>query len=81
MPISEDEYRVPKFARFSERYPLGEDKKAKFTDTVVNPKVFQGRSNSVDGTGWKQPGYNPNHNSVTVERVNLSSDNQTFKKY
>lgn len=81
MPISEDEFRTPKFSRLKDRYPLSYDKKARFTDTIVNPKVYHGRSNSTDGTGWKQPGYNPNHNSVTVERVNLNAENPTFKKY
>lgn len=81
MPISESELREPKFIKYQDRYPLSYDKNARYTDTIVSPRVFVGRSNSVDGTGWKQPGYNPSHNSTTIERVNLISENPSFKKY
>lgn len=81
MPISEDEFRIPKFSSFSERYPLSANKKDKFTSTMVNPKVLQSRSNSNDGSGWKQPGYNPSHNSTTTEHVNLTAESPTFRKY
>ncbi len=81
MPISEDAYRTPKFFKHSDRYPLSDNKKDKFTGTVVNPKVTQGRANSEDGSGWRQPGYNPSHNSTTPERINLTTENLTLKKY
>lgn len=78
MPVSEDEFRNPRFIKYQDRYPLSYNKKAKFTDTIVNPKVYQGRAN---GGGWKPPGYNPNHNSATPETVNLTTENPTFKSY
>jgi len=79
MPISENEYREPKFIKFRERYPMTYDKNARFTDTVVNPRVFVGRS--VGGATWKTPGYNPKHNSTTTERVSLTNDGASFKPY
>lgn len=79
MPISEEEFRLPKLTRYQERYPMSYNKNDRYTATVVNPKVFQGRSNSLDGSGWKQPGYNPNHNSVSIERINLTTESLTFK--
>lgn len=81
MPVSEDEYREPRFIKIPDRYPMTYDKTARYTDTVVNPKLFQGRANSTDGSGWKPPGYNPRHQSTTVERVNLTIDSPTFKPY
>jgi hypothetical protein len=81
MPISESELREPRFVKLRDRYPMTYDKKARYTDTIVNPNVAIGRSVSVDGTGWKAPGYNPNHNSTKVEKVNLTSESPTFKPY
>jgi len=81
MPVGENEYREPRFVKYQERYPMSYDKNERYTATVVNPRVFTGRSNSIDGTGWKAPGYNPNHNSTTVERVNLTTDSPTFRAY
>lgn len=81
MPISEDEIRNPRFIKYQDRYPLSYDKTERYTATVVNPKVFVGRSNSIDGTGWKLPGYNPHHNSINTERLNLSTDSPTLKPY
>lgn len=81
MPVSESDYREPQFIKYQERYPMTYDKNARYTDTVVNPRLPAGRSNSIDGTGWKVPGYNKNHNSTTVERVNLTTDSPTFRPY
>ena len=79
MPISENEYREPKLVKYQERYPMSYNKNDRYTDTVVNPKVLQARSNSIDGSGWKQPGYNPNHNSVTIEKINLTIESPILK--
>ena len=81
MPISENEYREPQLIKYQERYPISYNKNDRFLDTIVNPKVFVGRSHSVDGSGWKQPGYNPNHNSTSIERINLTTDNITLRPY
>ena len=81
MPISENEYRFPTLVKYKERYPMSYNKNDRYTATVVNPKIDQGRSNSLDGSGWKQPGYNPDHNSTSLERVNLTNDSPTFKPY
>jgi len=81
MPISESEFREPKFTRYQERYPMTYNKNERYTATVVNPKILQARVNSIDGSGWKLPGYNPNHNSISVERVNLTTESPTFRPY
>jgi len=81
MPISENEYREPKLAKYQERYPISYNKNDRYTATVVNPKILQSRSNSIDGSGWKQPGYNPSHNSVTIEKINLTTESPTLKPY
>ena len=81
MPISENEYREPKLVKYQERYPISYDKNDRYISTVVNPKILQSRANSVDGSGWKQPGYNPSNNSVTTEKINLMTENPTLKPY
>jgi hypothetical protein len=81
MPISESEFREPKLTKYKERYPMSYDKNQRYTDTIVNPMVDQARSNSVDGSGWKSPGYNPSHNSTRLERVNLTVSDPSYKPY
>lgn len=81
MPVSENEYREPRFIKYQERYPISYDKNERYTATLTNARVPAARANSVDGSGWKQPGYNPNHNSTTIERVNLTTDSPTFRPY
>ncbi len=81
MPISENEYRLPTLIKYQERYPMTYDKNARYTDTVVNPKIPQSRANSIDGSGWKQAGYNPNSNSTTIENINLTTDSPTLRPY
>jgi len=81
MPIPESAFREPAFTKYKERYPISYDKNQRYMDTVVNPRVDVARSNSVDGSGWKQPGYNPNHNSTRVEKVNLTAESPQFKPY
>jgi len=81
MPISEDAFRKPTFTKYKERYPLSYDKNQRYTDTIVNPMVNQIRANSSDGSGWRQPGYNPNHNSTRTETVTLTTESPQFKPY
>ena len=81
MPISESEYREPQFSKYQERYPMSYSKTDRFLDTIVNPKCFEGRSNSIGALGWKQQGYNPKHNSITIEKINITNDNITLKPY
>lgn len=81
MPISESAFREPSLSKYKERYPMSYDKNQRYTDTIVNPKIDVARSNSIDGSGWKQPGYNPNHNSTKVERLNITTDSPSLKPY
>lgn len=81
MPVSENEYREPQFVKYQERYPISYNKNDRYLDTVVNPRVFEGRSHGGARTEWKAPGYNPNHNSTTLERVNLTTDSPSFRPY
>lgn len=75
MPIDISEFAEPKFTRMRTRYPLSEDKKDRFlpyTDMIRN---YRGDA------GFKQGGYNPNHNSSSVEKINLTSEEFTLKPY
>jgi len=74
MTISINEFRNPKFQRYRTRYPLSENKKDRFYKFETNPRSFR-------GADFKQAGYNANHNSTRVERVNLKSDDYTLKPY
>jgi hypothetical protein len=79
MPLSLDDFRNPKWTKLEKRYPMSYDEKDKYNE--VNPKHEAKRYPGDEGRegGWKQAGYNPNHNSTTVERIVVRSDNIQLK--
>lgn len=81
MPISMEEFSVPKWIRHQERYPLSYDKEDRFNE--VNPRHPANRYQGDEGRegGWKQAGYNPNHQSTRVEQIRVRSDDITLKPY
>lgn len=81
MPISIEEFSEPKFIRYQERYPLSYDKMDRFNE--VNPRHLASRYPGDEGRegGWKQAGYNPNHQSTTVERIMVRSDDVALRPY
>lgn len=79
MPISMDAYAKPSFIKYDIRYPLVADKTARFN--TICPRDNMARYNGDSDTGWKQPGYNPNHNSTRAERINLLVDEVVIKPY
>lgn len=79
MPVSIDAYAKPSWVKHDVRYPLIPDKEARFN--TICPRDTMARYNGDSDTGWKQSGYNPNHNSTRVERINLKTDNITLKPY
>ena len=81
MPISIEEYKTPRLFRLEDRYPMSYDKEDRFNE--VNPRHFAGRYQGSEGRegGWKQAGYNPNHQSTTLERIMVRSDDITLKPY
>lgn len=81
MPISIEEYATPKFFRQQERYPMSYNKEDRFNE--INPRHNADRYPGDEGRdgGWKQAGYNPNHQSTRVERVRVRSDDITLKSY
>lgn len=81
MPISMEEFSVPKWIKYQERYPLSYDKTDRFNE--INPRHCVGRYPGDEGRegGWKQAGYNPNHQSTMVERIRVRSDDITLKPY
>lgn len=81
MPISMSEFATPKWTKLQDRYPMSYDKEDRFNE--VCPRHFPGRYQGDQGRegGWKQPGYNPNHNSTRVETIRVRSDSITIKPY
>ena len=79
MPLSEKDFREPYWIKYRERYPMSYDKKDRFN--TINPRTDMARYNGDRDTGWKQAGYNPNHQSTRVEKINLLSDTLTLKPY
>lgn len=75
MPVSMDEYRVPKWVPMT-----GVDKATMSRDNEERFYKFE-----TDVRGWKegflQPGYNPNHNSTKVENINIDRDSISLKGY
>lgn len=72
MPISIEDYREPKFIKYKTRYPLSEDSNDRFYKFETNPRSYRGGA-------FKQPGYNPKHNSTRVEQINVNSDGITIR--
>jgi hypothetical protein len=74
MPLSESDYREPAWIRHRVGYTIAgvHDRKARFMDFSQHPRSYRNGE-------FKQPGYNPNHQSVRVERSNLERDDLTFK--
>jgi hypothetical protein len=74
MPISIEEYSTPKWIRYREGYTVARqtNKRSIFINFSDYPRSYRGGD-------FPQPGYNPNHQSVRTERVNLYNDNITLK--
>lgn len=84
MPISISEYATPRFTKYRERYPWTLDKNYRYRNLTINPRHPAARYAGDDrGLGWRDPGYNPNHNSIRTETVNLNTDTteQSFLPY
>jgi len=81
MPIPIEDYASPAFFRYEERYPMSYDKEDRFNE--INPRHEVSRYRGDEGRegGWKQAGYNPNHQSTTLERIRIRSDDITLKPY
>ena len=79
MPIPIEDYATPRFIKMADRYPMSYDRLDKFNE--INPMHFVGRYRGTEGRdgGWKQAGYNPNHQSTTVYRIRVRSDQITIK--
>lgn len=80
MPISEAELREPKFVKMQERYPLDTNKNLRYLN-IVGLDTYTARSYSSDGSGWRQPGYSPSHNSITIEKIRLTTDKPSLRPY
>jgi len=75
MPIDIEEFKEPKLVRYKERYPMSENSKDRFMKFEDYPRSYRGV-----GVTFPQAGYNPNHQSTTVEKINLESDEYTLKQ-
>lgn len=76
MPIPIEAFREPKFIKHQTTYPLSYNKRDRFYKFETNPRSYRGADDTVN---FKQGGYNPNHQSTRVERVNLYVDEYTLK--
>lgn len=74
MPIDISQYREPKLVRDRVRYTMAgiPNQRARFINFELYPRSYRGGE-------FRQAGYNVNHQSVRVERVNLYSDDYTLK--
>ncbi len=81
MPIDISEYATPKLVKMQDRWPISYDKTDRYNETC--PRHFPGRYNGSEGRfgGWKQAGYNPNHQTTSIERVSIRTDNITLRPY
>ena len=77
MPVPIEAYARPELVKMKTRYGLfSEDKKDRFPDYENDYKrSWRGRD------GYKQGGYNVNHQSTRVEKINLKNDDISLKPY
>ena len=75
MTVSIDEYRLPKWvsAVNLDKATLSRDNNERFYKFDTDPRGWR--------DGFKQPGYNPNHNSARIESININSDTISLKGY
>lgn len=73
MPLSIEDFRVPKFIKAPETFPFGEDKKDKFYATTGDNHIRRYRNGS-----FPQQGYNPNANVIEPRDVNINKDEYTL---
>ena len=73
MPIPIEEFAIPRFVKIETRYPMSYDKRDRFNE--ICPRNNITRYGYGSRNGWKQAGYNPNHNSTVLERIDVRSDN------
>ena len=74
MPVPMSAYSKPYWIRYKEKYPMSYNKKDRYNEIEDKPRSYRGGD-------YKQAGYNPNHNSTRVERVNLKSESIQLKPY
>jgi hypothetical protein len=81
MPVSIEEYKEPTLFKMQERYPMSYDKTDRFNE--INPMLHAARHPGDQGRegGWKQGGYNPNHQTTSIERINVRADEITLRPY
>lgn len=81
MPISWEAYKRPVLVKGKTRYPMTENKEDRYNE--INPRHEVKRYQGPEGRegGWKFAGYNPNHQTTSLERFNIRSDNYTLKPY
>jgi len=81
MPVSVDEYRVPRWIKIPDRYPMSYNKNDRFNEVCPRHEATRYPGEEGREGGWKQAGYNPNSNSTSIEKINLYSDNIQLRPY
>jgi hypothetical protein len=77
MPIDIADYALPKWIKIDTRYPLSANQLSRFMRYEDYPRNYRG---GEDGKSFPQGGYNPNHQSTQVEKINMYTDEFTLKK-
>lgn len=87
MPIDISEYAEPRWIKMRDRYPWTLDKNYNYKNLTINPRTPVQRYNTDlvnrREDGWKAPGYNPNHDTTSIEKVrtNIDTTEQQFRPY
>lgn len=79
MPISEDEFREPKWVKLKERYPMSYVEDDKYNEFPPRHAAHRHPGDKGREGGWKTAGYNPNHNSISIEKITIRSDTIQLK--
>lgn len=69
MPLTDEDFRNPKFIRIKPTYPFSENPKDKFLKFEDYPRSYR----NIDGTaGFKLPGYNTVTKPITQPKIDVN---------
>lgn len=81
MPIPIEEFATPSFVRLQDRYPMSYNKEDRYNEICPRHSALRYVGDEGREGGWKQAGYNPNHQSTRVEKIKVRTEDLTLKPY
>lgn len=81
MPIPIEEFATPTLQKIRDRYPMSYDKKDRYNEVCPRDNALRYVGDVGREGGWKLPGYNPNHQTTSLERINVRTEDIQIRPY